>query len=249
MNEQTENENKHDYSNNDVNSTSPLRKNFDSFTYREIFEHNQYEKYVGVEENDLVLDFGCSKGYFFFKHKEKNIKYIGIDGSLDCLSDFIENLNGDEQPTLIHALIGESKSIQTFASMFHDNKLQKSMSMTFSDIIKLINRPIDFFKFDIEGYEKIFLDTDYNLFKSNVRKFSGEFHFLVKHFPRNHGYEVLKKITTDPDVSVKLFSIDGFDITDYFWTNSDRYTEIIISGFVNKNMEKGLPVETLKPII
>ena len=223
---------------NDVNSISPLRKNLDSFTYREIFEWNQYEKYVGVEENDLVLDFGCSKGYFFLKHKEKNIKYIGIDGSLDCLSDFIENLNGDEQPTLIHALIGDSKSVQTFASMFHNNKLQRSMSMTFSDIIKLINRPIDFFKFDIEGYEKIFLDTDYNLFKSNVRKFSGEFHFCGNHFPRNHGYEVLKKIIIDPDLSVKLFSIDGIDITDYFWTNPDFYTEIIISGFISKNMTK-----------
>ena len=223
---------------NDVNSISPLRKNLDSFTYREIFEWNQYEKYVGVEENDLVLDFGCSKGYFFLKHKEKNIKYIGIDGSLDCLSDFIENLNGDEHPTLIHALMGDSKSVQTFASMFHNNKLQRSMSMTFSDIIKLINRPIDFFKFDIEGYEKIFLDTDYNLFKSNVRKFSGEFHFCGNHFPRNHGYEVLKKIIIDPDLSVKLFSIDGIDITDYFWTNPDFYTEIIISGFISKNMTK-----------
>lgn len=223
---------------NDVNSISPLRKNLDSFTYREIFEWNQYEKYVGVEENDLVLDFGCSKGYFFLKHKEKNIKYIGIDGSLDCLSDFIENLNGDEQPTLIHALIGDSKSVQTFASMFHNNKLQRSMSMTFSDVIKLINRPIDFLKFDIEGYEKIFLDTDYNLFKSNVRKFSGEFHFCGNHFPRNHGYEVLKKIIIDPDLSVKLFSLDGIDITDYFWTNPDFYTEIIISGFISKNMTK-----------
>jgi len=223
---------------NDVNSISPLRKNLDSFTYKEIFEWNQYEKYVGVEQNDLVLDFGCSKGYFFLKHKGKNIKYIGIDGSLDCLSDFIENLNGDEQPTLIHALVGDSKSVQTFASMFHNNKLQRSMSMTFSDIIKLINRPIDFFKFDIEGYEKIFLDTDYNLFKSNVRKFSGEFHFCGNHFPRNHGYEVLKKIIIDPDMSVKLFSIDGIDITDYFWTNPDFYTEIIISGFISKNMTK-----------
>ena len=223
---------------NDVNSISPLRKNLDSFTYKEIFEWNQYEKYVGVEQNDLVLDFGCSKGYFFLKHKEKNIKYIGIDGSLDCLSDFIENLNGDEHPTLIHALMGDSKSVQTFASMFHNNKLQRSMSMTFSDIIKLINRPIDFFKFDIEGYEKIFLDTDYNLFKSNVRKFSGEFHFCGNHFPRNRGYEVLKKIIIDPDLSVKLFSIDGIDITDYFWTNPDFYTEIIISGFISKNMTK-----------
>jgi autotransporter strand-loop-strand O-heptosyltransferase len=223
---------------NDVNTVSPLRKNLDVFTYKEIFEWNQYEKYVGVEQNDLVLDFGCSKGYFFLKHKEKNIKYIGIDGSIDCLSDFIENLNGDEHPTLIHALMGNSKSVQTFASMFHNNKLQRSMSMTFSDIIKLINRPIDFLKFDIEGYEKIFLDTDYNLFKSNVRKFSGEFHFCGNHFPRNHGYEVLKKIIIDPDLSVKLFSIDGIDITDYFWTNPDFYTEIIISGFISKNMIK-----------
>lgn len=223
---------------NDVNSISPLRKNLDSFTYKEIFEWNQYEKYVGVDENDLVLDLGCSKGYFFLKHKEKNIKYIGVDGSIDCLSDFIENLNGDEQPSLIHALIGENKSVQTFMSMFHNNKLQKSMSMTFSDIIKLINRPIDFLKFDIEGYEKVFLDADYNLFKSNVRKFSGEFHFCGNHFPRNRGYEVLKKIIIDPDMSVKLFSIDGIDITDHFWTNPDYYTEIIISGFIRKNMTK-----------
>ena len=223
---------------NDVNTIFPLRKNLDVFTYKEIFEWNQYEKYVNVKENDLVLDLGCSKGYFFLKHKEKNIKYIGVDGSIDCLSDFIENLNGDEQPTLIHALIGDNKSVQTFASMFHNNKLQRSMSMTFSDIIKLINRPIDFLKFDIEGYEKIFLDTDYNLFKSNIRKFSGEFHFCGNHSPRNHGYEVLKKIIIDPDMSVKLFSIDGIDITDYFWTNPDFYTEIIISGFISKNMTK-----------
>ena len=223
---------------NDTNPISQLSKNFDSFTYREIFEWNQYEKYAGVEENDLVLDLGCSKGYFFLKHKEKNIKYIGIDGSVDCLSDFIENLNGNEQPNLIHALIDDNKSIKTFASMFHNNKLQKSVSMTFPDIIKLINRPIDFLKFDIEGYEKTFLDTNYDLFKSNVRKFSGEFHFCGTHFPRTYGYGVLKKITNDPDVSIKLFSIDGVDITDHFWTNPDYYTEIIISGYIIKNIIK-----------
>jgi len=225
----------------DDKSDKSIKKNenFDCLSLKEIFEWNQYEKYVSVEENDLVLDLGCSKGYFFLKHKEKNIKYFGVDGSIDCLSDFIDNLNENDQPNLIHALIGERKSIQTFASMFHDNRLQRSMTMTFSDIIKLINRPIDFLKFDIEGYEKVFLDgIDYNLFKSNVKKFSGELHFLGNYFSRNQAYEVLKKLINDREVSIKLFSVDGVDITDYFWTNPNFYTEIIISGYIVNNMIK-----------
>lgn len=221
-----------------IDSPIETSKNFDSFTYKETFEWNQYEKYVNVYENDLILDLGCSKGYFFLKHKDKNIKYIGVDGSIDCLTDFIANLNKNEEPSLIHALIGESKSTQMFESMFHGNRLQRSMVITFPDIINLINRPIDFLKFDIEGYEKFFLDLNYNLFKSNVRKFSGEFHFCGNHFPRNKGYEVLKKIISDPDISIKLFSIDGVDITDYFWTNPNYYTEIIISGYIIKNTVK-----------
>ena len=39
-----------------------------NFTYDEIFVHEQYEKFVKIKENDLVLDLGCSKGYFYFKN-------------------------------------------------------------------------------------------------------------------------------------------------------------------------------------
>ena len=208
---------------------------FDPFTYKEIFEYNQYEKFVQVNNNDLVVDLGCSMGYFYIKHKNKNINYIGVDGSTDCLSDFIENLKGDETPMLIHSLIDSKKSIQTFASMFHNNKEQKSMSMTFPDLIKLIGRHIDFLKFDIEGYEKTFLDENYDLFKSCVERFSGEFHFSKDPFPRNRGYEVIRKILNDKDLVVKLFSADGWDITDNYKNNPDYYTEIIISGFVKKS--------------
>lgn len=210
-------------------------KKFDPFTYKEIFEWNQYEKFVQVDKNDFVVDLGCSMGYFYIKHKNKDIKYIGVDGSTDCLSDFIDNLDGDNSPVLIHSLIDTNKSIQTFASMFHNNKEQKSLSITFPDLIKLINRPIDFLKFDIEGFEKTFLDQNYELFKSNVKKFSGEFHFAGAHFHRSRGYEVLKKVMYDKQLTVRLFSIDGVDITDSFWNNPDYYTEIIISGFVNKS--------------
>ena len=218
-------------------STKFINK-FDQFTYREIFEWNQYEKFVQVKNNDLVVDLGCSMGYFYIKNKNKNINYIGVDGSTDCLSDFIYNLDGDKSPVLIHSLIDSNKSVLTFASMFHGNKMQKSISITFPDLIKLIGRRIDFLKFDIEGYEKTFLDENYDLFKSSVDRFSGEFHFCGNHFPRNHGYKVLKKIINDPDVSIKLFSVDAVDITDYFWTNPDYYTEIIISGHIIENIIK-----------
>jgi len=119
--------------------------------------------------------------------------------------------------------------------MFHNNKEQKSLSITFPDLIKLLNRSVDFLKFDIEGFEKTFLDENYDLFKSSVKKFSGEFHFAGGHFPRNYGYEVLKKVMYDKDLTVRLFSIDGVDITDSFWNDPNYYTEIIISGFVNKS--------------
>ena len=174
-------------------------------------------------------------GYFYIKHKNKNIKYIGVDGSTDCLSDFINNIEGDTSPVLIHSLIDTNKSVQTFASMFHNNREQKSLSITFPDLINLLGRRIDFFKFDIEGFEKTFLDENYELFKSSVNKFSGEFHFGGAHFPRQRGYEVLRKIFSDKELVFKLFSVDGVDITDSFWSNPDYYTEIIISGFVNKS--------------
>ena len=69
-------------------------KNFNLGMYMEIFEWNQYERYMVVERGDLVLDLGCSMGYFYFKNSELGIDYIGVDGSVDHLKDFIDNLNG-----------------------------------------------------------------------------------------------------------------------------------------------------------
>jgi len=209
-------------------------ENFDECTYAEIFELNQYEKFMQVEKGDFVLDLGCSKGYFYFKTKNKDINYIGIDGSLDCINDFLTNLNGDTKPKILHALIEDSRSIKSFSSMFHDNKTQLCLSITFEDIINIINRKIDFLKFDIEGYEKSLLKTNYDLFKKTVHKFSGEIHFLGTHFPREEVMLVLSEMKNDSNLVYKLYSLDGVDITDYFWTNPSYYTEIIISGYVKQ---------------
>ena len=215
-----------------VMSDSNKAKNFDPFTYKEIFEWNQYEKYVQVDDNDFILDLGCSKGYFYFKHSNKNINYLGVDGSIDCIQDFLSNLNGDNRPKLINAVLDKNKNILNFESMFHDNRVNKSLSITFEDLIFMINRKIDFFKFDIEGYEKYFLYENLDLFKKHVKKFTGEFHFTSHLSDREASINILKNLKDDSQLDFKLYSIDGFDITESFWNNTGYYNQIIISGFI-----------------
>jgi SAM-dependent methyltransferase len=217
---------------NKIDNRLEKMKNFDPFTYKEIFEWNQYEKYVQVDNNDFILDLGCSKGYFYFKHADKNINYLGVDGSVDCIQDFLINLNGDDRPKLINAVLDKSKNILNFESMFHDNRVNRSLSITFEDLIFMINRKIDFLKFDVEGYEKYFLYENLDLFKKHVKKFTGEFHFGSHLSDRKACINILKILKDDNELDFKLFSLDGLDITESFWASGDYYTEIIISGSV-----------------
>jgi len=217
---------------NKIDNRLEKMKNFDPFTYKEIFEWNQYEKYVQVDNNDFILDLGCSKGYFYFKHADKNINYLGVDGSVDCIQDFLINLNGDDRPKLINAVLDKSKNILNFESMFHDNRVNRSLSITFEDLIFMINRKIDFLKFDVEGYEKYFLYENLDLFKKYVKKFTGEFHFASHLSDREASTNILKILKNDDELDFKLFSINGADITESFWHSGDYYTEIIISGSV-----------------
>jgi hypothetical protein len=103
----------------EANNLEEKMKNFDPFTYKEIFEWNQYEKYVKVEKNDFVLDLGCSKGYFYFKNCGLDINYLGVDGSIDCIKDFIENLNQNESPKLINAVISKNKVVHVEPLQIH----------------------------------------------------------------------------------------------------------------------------------
>ena len=212
-------------------------KNFHSGMYMEIFEWNQYERYVVVERGDLVLDLGCSMGYFYFKNNELGIDYIGVDGSIDHLKDFIDNLNSGDDIKLIHSVILESKGIVEFPSMFNDMKFKSVMSMTFGDLVRLIGRKIDFMKFDIEGYERHILFDNLDVFKKHIRKFSGEFHFNIGAYgvvSRQVSMDILTNLKNDKDIDLRLFSLDGVDITEYFWNNSNYYNEIIISGYVKQ---------------
>jgi SAM-dependent methyltransferase len=215
-----------------------LMKKFIEDTAVEIFDYNQYELNVKVEPNDLVLDLGCSLGYFYFKNSRKNITYIGVDGSIDCLKDFYENLNNDNNPILINSFVTDNKKIYDCKPFFHDTPSKEVVSISFVDLIKMLNKKIDFLKFDIEGAEMDFFNNElnYKLLKQHIKKFSGEFHLLNESYTRQKINEVLKKLSIDPQLDLKIHSIDGFDITNSYFDSGDYYSEIIISSKVNNDI-------------
>lgn len=210
-------------------------KHFDPAVYREIFEWNQYDNYVKVEPGDRVVDLGCSVGYFYFKHKNTLSEYIGIDGSIDCLQEFQDNLEGDNKPILINSLIGRQRDVVLFQSMFHQTPFQKVQVITFDDLIRLTccqyHRKIDFLKFDIESWETVFWESEESLkkFQQHVTKFVGEVHFMGEKNTRATMMDNLRRLQGGRTI-FKLFSVDGVDITEYFWRCPEFYSEIIISG-------------------
>ena len=212
-------------------------KESDPRTYSEIFEFNTYEHFCTVEPGDSVLDLGCSKGFFYFKHKNKNINYYGVDASPECIRDFYGLLTDKDNPIVINAMVDNEKAVRMMKPFFHDTEEKMVATLSFSNLMKLMPEKINFLKFDIEGGEKEFLgdNKSYELFKSKVEKFSGEIHMLGGSISRQQAYDFIKKIQNDPDIYCKIHSCDGADIDFYFWSNPDRYHQIILSGIVKKN--------------
>jgi hypothetical protein len=160
--------------------------------------------------------------------QNKNVDYIGVDASISNIQDFINNLTPGLNPVLLNLAIDDSPKVLDFQCMFHPKK-DLVPTITFPNLLKLINRRIDFFKFDIEGDEK-YIFQDYNLFKSRICKFAGEIHFRSPLFPREEVYDFLNKIKEDPLIDFDIFSLDSINITENYWSNRDYYDEILING-------------------
>ena len=205
--------------------------------YNEIFENNAYEKYSEVENGDVVLDLGCSKGFFYFKNKHKNIKYFGVDASSDCIKDFYEYLVEEDNPIVINAMIKNEKEVAFFKPFFHDTESKLTVSMSFENLMSLMPQKINFLKFDIEGGEKeiFFNDKNYNLFKERVEKFSGEIHFEGGNITEEEAIYIIKKLREDPEICCNVSSVDGVGIDFCLKYDSIEHEQIIISGVVKKN--------------
>mgnify|MGYP003339400082 FL=1 len=214
-------------------------KNSQPEVYEEIFNKNTYESFhrSQVENHDVVLDLGCSKGFFYFKHKNKNIKYYGLDASSECIKDFYTILGTEDDPIVINALLDNQKTVKLIKPFFHKTDSKLVATLSFKNLMKLIPDKINFLKFDIEGAEKEFLEDDdsYKLFKEKVEKFSGEIHMSGGIISRNQAYDMIRKLQNDPEIYCKLYSCDSVDIDFCFWSNPDRFHQIIVSGVIKKN--------------
>jgi len=206
-------------------------------SFEEIFDYNTYEHFCEVEEGDSVLDLGCSKGFFYFKHKNKKINYYGVDASPECLKDFYSILKPQDNPVLINAMVDGDKTVKLMKPFFHDTEEKMVSTLSFPNLMKLMPGKINFLKFDIEGGEKEIFENEegYRTFKEKVEKFSGEIHLKGGSISSQQALDIVKKLQNDPDIYVKIFSCDGFHIDFYFWSNPLRYNQIIVSGIVKKN--------------
>lgn len=232
-------ENKSQISSQQYNRAKQLEKlKFDNGnTYKEIFDDNTYEKYYEVENEDVVLDLGCSKGFFYFKNKHKNIKYFGVDASSDCLKDFYSYLLEEDDPIIINSIVKNKKEVTLFKPFFHNTESKLATPISFKNLMSLMPQKINFFKFDIEGAEKeiFFNDEDYNLFKQKVEKFSGEIHFEAGNITKEDAIYIVKKLREDPEISCKIYSIDGVNIDFGLRYEDLKHWQIVISGIVKKN--------------
>lgn len=206
---------------------------FDAGVYREVCELGQYERSVQIEPGDKVLDLGCSKGYLFWKHQSKGIDYLGVDASIACLADFISALEADERPRLLNCAVSSAGGVHEAGSLFHDGR-HFAATVTWSELIKAIGGAIDFLKFDIEGFEVELLEgVNYEQFKLHVRKFAGELHFSGKWVNRDRVVACLKRLKEDPEIHLRLFALDGLEITESYWGRADHFREIIATGTVS----------------
>ena len=208
-------------------------------TYAEIFDYNTYENYCKVEDGDIVLDLGCSRGVFYFRNKHKNIKYFGVDASCDGIKDFYSFLIDEDDPVIINAILKKEKEVSAVKPFYYNTESKLVSPLSFKNLMNLMPQKINFLKFDIEGGEKeIFSDENYSIFKERVEKFSGEIHIDskgVNNISQQEALSIIKKLRNDPEISCKIHSIDGKAIDFCFDSNEEYYFQIIISGIVKKN--------------
>ena len=214
-------------------------KNLNKESFDNVFNKNIYENLKTVKDNDSVLDLGCSQGFFYFKNREKNINYIGIDCNSKSLKEFCDNLNPEDNPTLINAQISNVNQVCAIKHSGSNSENKFVSSLSFAKALGLHKEKINFLKFDLEGDERMVLQDPENLklIKEKVKSFSGKIYLNCSDWDKQDCLEIIRQLSKDEDFYIKLYSEESVCIDKEFWQNQDAYKVVILSGIVKKNMD------------
>jgi len=210
---------------------------FRSTITKELFEDNIYTKIFDVEEGDVVFDVGASIGPFTYSILDKNPSQVFcFEPSVEEFEFLVKNTNHGPV-TFINKGISDKVGEMVFDFIFQSDDVYKSYSTTFSKVITDYNiKQIDFLKTDCEGGEyDIFNIENLIWIKNNVRKITGEWHLRTPELKKK--FRMFRDVYLRVFPNFKLFSIDGFDITNYCW--GDEFIEYYNEIYVHIDNKKG----------
>jgi FkbM family methyltransferase len=197
---------------------------------KEIFEDKIYERFVQVEEGDIVFDIGASLGPFTYSILDRNPSQVfAFEPSFEEFKTLVLNTRHGNV-THINKGITNTVGEFNFTEVFDTTENHKLYSTTFSKIIQDYNiQKIDFLKTDCEAGEYDIFTLE-NLFwiKNNVRKISGEWHLREEWMKEK--FRIFRDVYLRFFPNFKVYSFDGVDITWSIWNENfiPYYNEIMV---------------------
>lgn len=197
---------------------------------QEIFVDKIYERFVSVEEGDVVFDIGASLGPFTFSILDKNPSQVfTFEPSYEEFKTLVLNTRHGNVTHInkgISNVVGEFD----FTDVFDSSGNHKLYSTTFSKVIQDYNiKKIDFLKTDCESGEYDIFTLE-NLFwiKNNVKKISGEWHLRTPELKEK--FKIFRDVYLRVLPNFKIYSFDGIDITWSIWNHTfiPYYNEVMI---------------------
>jgi FkbM family methyltransferase len=184
----------------------------------EVFIEDVYQKFVKVQEGDIVLDIGASVGPFAYKIKDaKPGKVVCVEPHKELWRTQLNNVG--KWAVCINKAIGSVDGQEIQNGLFNENLVYSNEdsrrivdTITFKTLLKEtgIDR-VDFMKIDCEGGEyAIFNDENYDWIMKNVDFIAGEWHLATKEQKENFRRFRDKYLTKFK--YVRVYSADFVDI-------------------------------------
>ena len=203
-------------------------QSFKEFITKETLIDRIYEKFMTVEEGDVVVDIGASIGPFTYSILDKNPKHVYcLEPDCKEFQTLLRNVEGEPVTCIMAGIALEDRELVDSSYSFGDYSMDMN-TITLKTLFELYDlEKIDFLKTDCEGGEySLFSEENYELI-SKIRKISGEWHLgadLKESFRKfRDEYLINHK-------NFEVYSLDGVNIKWDLYNEHflDYYTEVII---------------------